>query len=115
MCHYCYIKKTGFLSECEKCLKRIYLSSNPKNTQEICSTFWVEKKGIKGYCGNLTCKKKEYYRSAENVDLISYCEDCFLKKNGHKDNCIDCNKEIIVYESQKEWRKRCYNCWIKFE
>jgi hypothetical protein len=62
-------------------------------------------------------------------DQCDICENCggadtrtryFLRKRKSRKpcminlNCIDCGKPFKVKDSEKEWKKHCFTCWLKF-
>lgn len=112
-CIYCFLKEKGILVNCSECPKKLYIFPNQIGTKYLCQVCYVIEHGIKNNCGNLLCKKV-YFRMPDNSDLISYCEDCFLRRSGQKMKCKDCKIEYFVYKIQKSWRNRCHECWIKW-
>jgi len=113
LCLNCYLKKSGYMVNCQKCVKSIYILPRQINNDHKCQECYIKERGIKNTCANYFCKKKDYYRLPDNTKLIEFCQDCYLKKQEIILKCKDCNKEIYIYQEGTKWKSRCYHCHLK--
>lgn len=111
LCNYCYAKSKGEIVPCSGCAKKIPVFPSRTDLENFCYDCYLERKGQSKVCTK--CFKTFFYIPKSCQEDPADCHDCYLKINGIKRKCLDCDANFYIMKGSKDWKKRCYECWLE--
>jgi hypothetical protein len=111
LCNYCYAKSKGEIVQCSGCTKKIPVFPSRVVLDNYCYECYQERKGQPKVCTK--CFKTFFYIPKSGQEDPMDCHDCYLKINGIKRKCLDCEANFYIMKGSKDWKKRCYECWLE--